>query len=477
MSMPFPIPSDENFTHLIENPLFHQLLDTLNIGISITDPSGTIRYFSRFCYLIYGLDPAQSVVGKKIDALFLTGEAGVLQSLQTKQINTLNSILHNGIEGPCRRYPILDNRGNMVCCLSEVLATTHENSCVEELMSNIRQLRRKIGDFIAQESPTGGSFDAIVGDSAVMRELRAMGKKFARSKEPVLIQGESGTGKELFAQAIHRASPRANGPFIAVNCAALPQGLAESELFGYAEGAFTGARRGGHKGKFELADKGTIFLDEIGELPLRLQAKLLRVLENNEIQKIGMSGSTFSDFRLIAATNRALSWMVDKNQFRADLYHRLNILEVKLPPLRKHRDDIPRLVAHLMNGICGPQHAAHLKISEEVFDIFMRYSWPGNVRELKNVLAYAYCCMDNGAAELMPQCLPERLLSRACPANIPVTTEQSLLSFRDMQRETEKTTIESALRATGGNKSRAARLLGFSRNTLYLKMKALGVMR
>ena len=308
-----------------------------------------------------------------------------------------------------------------------------------------------------------------------MQALKAMGKRFARSREPVLILGESGTGKELFAQAIHKASPRANGSFISVNCAALPRELAESELFGYVEGAFTGARKGGQKGKFELADKGTIFLDEIGELPLYLQAKLLRVLESNEIQKIGMSGSKYSDFRLIAATNRNLPELVDKRQFREDLYHRLNILELNLPPLRKHRGDIPSLITQLIEGICGPQKALEMRVSQDVLDLFMRYGWPGNVRELKNVLAYAYCCMDDDAVELTPRYLPERLFMGSRSEDVHAAVEPGAFSFQAMQREAEKRAIESALSLAGGNKSKAAKLLGFSRNTLYLKMKALGM--
>ena len=268
MSMPFPIASYEDFKRLVENPLFHQLLDALSIGVSLTDPTGTVRYFSQSCYHIYGLDPSESVVGKKIDAIFQTGRAGVLNSLQTRRINTVNSISYNGVEGLCRRCPILDDKGNLVCCLSEVIVTTYDNERIEELLHNLQQLKRKVGYFIAQETTGGGlrTFDDLVGDTSVMQALKAMGKRFARSREPVLILGESGTGKELFAQAIHKASPRANGSFISVNCAALPRELAESELFGYVEGAFTGARKGGQKGKFELADKGTIFLDEIGDL-------------------------------------------------------------------------------------------------------------------------------------------------------------------------------------------------------------------
>ena len=431
MSMPFPIASDEDFKRLVENPLFHQLLDALSIGVSLTDPTGTVRYFSQSCYHIYGLDPSESVVGKKIDAIFQTGRAGVLNSLQTRRINTVNSISYNGVEGLCRRCPILDDKGNLVCCLSEVIVTTHDNERIEELLHNLQQLKRKVGYFIAQETTGGGlrTFDDLVGDTSVMQALKAMGKRFARSREPVLILGESGTGKELFAQAIHKASPRANGSFISVNCAALPRELAESELFGYVEGAFTGARKGGQKGKFELADKGTIFLDEIGELPLYLQAKLLRV----------------------------------------------NILELNLPPLRKHRGDIPSLITQLIEGICGPQKALEMRVSQDVLDLFMRYGWPGNVRELKNVLAYAYCCMDDDAVELTPRYLPERLFMGSRSEDVHAAEEPGAFSFQAMQREAEKRAIESALSLAGGNKSKAAKLLGFSRNTLYLKMKALGM--
>ena len=166
MSMPFPIASDEDFKRLVENPLFHQLLDALSIGVSLTDPTGTVRYFSQSCYHIYGLDPAESVVGKKIDAIFQTGRAGVLNSLQTRRINTVNSISYNGVEGLCRRCPILDDKGNLVCCLSEVIVTTHDNERIEELLHNLQQLKRKVGYFIAQET-TGGGLRTFDDPSAI----------------------------------------------------------------------------------------------------------------------------------------------------------------------------------------------------------------------------------------------------------------------------------------------------------------------
>ena len=486
---------DECLVQLLENPLFHRMLDAMNTGISITDPSGTIRFFSTSCYAIHGLNPQDSVVGKKIDEVFHTGKDGVLKALRTGEINTGPSVARNGVESLCRRYPILD-KGKVLFCVTEVLATTHQNDQLDELLRGLQQLKSKSGYVIGKESAHGGAlctFESLVGNTKIMQELKNIGRRFARSQEPVLILGESGTGKELFAQAIHKASSRADGTFVSVNCAALPRELAESELFGYVEGAFTGAKKGGKKGKFELADNGTIFLDEIAELPLHLQAKFLRVLENNEIQKIGMGQSQYSNFRLIAATNRNLPDLIQHGQFREDLYHRLNILELRLPPLRQRKGDIPALLSQLIEGICGPQKALEIRLSPEVLKLFMHYAWPGNVRELKNVLAYAYCCMEDNEVELGVQHLPERLLAssyfmptaikppvrpREEAGQFPVNLDElppKSFSFRRLQEGTEKYAIESALAAAGGNKSRAARTLGISRNTLYLKMKALGM--
>ena len=388
MSMPFPIASDEDFKRLVENPLFHQLLDALSIGVSLTDPTGTVRDFSQSCYHIYGLDPSESVVGKKIDAIFQTGRAGVLNSLQTRRINTVNSISYNGVEGLCRRCPILDDKGNLVCCLSEVIVTTHDNERIEELLHNLQQLKRKVGYFIAQETTGGGlrTFDDLVGDTSVMQALKAMGKRFARSREPVLILGESGTGKELFAQAIHKASPRANGSFISVNCAALPRELAESELFGYVEGAFTGARKGGQKGKFELADKGTIFLDEIGELPLYLQAKLLRVLESRYVTRVGDHRPIPVDVRVIAATQTDLMKKVREGTFRKDLWFRLAVLTIVIPPLRDRKADIPALVRHFLRTKAAQFEMEVPDVPAPELERLYSHDWPGNVRELEFVI-------------------------------------------------------------------------------------------
>ena len=467
MSMPFPIASDEDFKRLVENPLFHQLLDALSIGVSLTDPTGTVRYFSQSCYHIYGLDPSESVVGKKIDAIFQTGRAGVLNSLQTRQINTVNSISYNGVEGLCRRCPILDDKGNLVCCLSEVIVTTHDNERIEELLHNLQQLKRKVGYFIAQETTGGGlrTFDDLVGDTSVMQALKAMGKRFARSREPVLILGESGTGKELFAQAIHKASPRANGSFISVNCAALPRELAESELFGYVEGAFTGARKGGQKGKFELADKGTIFLDEIGEMAFDLQAKLLRILETGEFLKIGDTKPVKVNVRVIAATNRDLAKEIADGHFREDLFYRLSVFHIHLPPLRERVDDIPLHVEAFVSALSSKIGKTIRTISPDYVRILKRYPWKGNVRELRNVVERSLIISDG-----------DTLTADTLPLTIQNPQDNTDSSYSGFDLDgVEKMHIQKVLKYTNGNKTETSRLLGIGLTTLYRKIEEYGL--
>ena len=468
MSMPFPIASDEDFKRLVENPLFHQLLDALSIGVSLTDPTGTVRYFSQSCYHIYGLDPSESVVGKKIDAIFQTGRAGVLNSLQTRRINTVNSISYNGVEGLCRRCPILDDKGNLVCCLSEVIVTTHDNERIEELLHNLQQLKRKVGYFIAQETTGGGlrTFDDLVGDTSVMQALKAMGKRFARSREPVLILGESGTGKELFAQAIHKASPRANGSFISVNCAALPRELAESELFGYVEGAFTGARKGGQKGKFELADKGTLFLDEIGDMPFDMQVKLLRVLQSGEIQRVGGLRTVPVDLRIISATNKDLKQAIAQHQFRADLYYRISTLSILVPPLRERAEDILPLAEHFIHRHELRLNRHPVPLPQETAEAILRYPWPGNIRQLESAVERAVHLAEGGAL------LPEHFgIADLMENRRPAAPAPAQATLEDIERQA----IAAALVRFGGNISQTAFALGVSRPTLYRKMSKYGL--
>lgn len=305
-----------------------------------------------------------------------------------------------------------------------------------------------------------GLDDEIVGSSQVISRVRDVIANLGASDAPVLIRGESGTGKELVARAVHKTSGRVSGPFIAINCAAIPETLLESELFGYERGAFTGANKK-KLGHFQLADNGTLFLDEIGDLPAALQAKLLRVLENNEVRPLGSEREIRVDIRLITATNRPLEDNIRGGSFREDLYYRINVFPIELPALRERREDVGPIARHLL------AHAGRDAgdLTDDALRKLQLYHWPGNVRELKNVLERAVIVRPRGAISA-----DDIILGAA----LSTTTEDGApesLNIEDM----EKRLIGEALRVTGGNKSEAARLLGITRRALYGRLDRYGL--
>jgi transcriptional regulator with PAS, ATPase and Fis domain len=284
---------------------------------------------------------------------------------------------------------------------------------------------------------------------------------------PVLITGESGTGKELFAQAIHEGSARRFSPFVHFNCAAIPRELFESELFGYEKGAFTGASPKGKLGKFELADQGTIFLDEIGELPLEMQPKLLRVLENKQFERVGGNHPLSSDFRVVAATNKNLQEMVDSGLFRTDLYYRINVIPLHIPPLRERPDDILPTAMHILKKHEQHVSAFRIKIDDQAAECLQDYSWPGNVRELSNVLERIICLTQKEVIQYSD--IPLSLRKRGKGSS------ETPLQLREHMETEEKSAIQEALIASGNNKTQAARKLGIHRSLLYKKMRKYGV--
>lgn len=313
-------------------------------------------------------------------------------------------------------------------------------------------------------------FDEIIGESLIFKEVKLEAKKSSQSTSTILIQGESGTGKELFARAIHFHSDRGKAPFIPINCAAIPEQLLESELFGYEEGAFTGARRGGKAGKFLLATGGTIFLDEIGDMPLHLQTKLLRVLQEQKIEKIGGKELIPIDVRVIAATNQDLERMVLDGEFRQDLFYRINVIPLHIPSLKERKEDIFILVDYLLKKCNHKLQKQIQAIEPQVLDIFMKYHWPGNVRELENTIEYAVN-MCNGK-RITTADLPKRLIGRGglCHPN----KEESIVPIRELERRA----IEKAItycNCKNQNTGDAARALGISRATLYRKIKEYGI--
>lgn len=325
------------------------------------------------------------------------------------------------------------------------------------------------------------AFDRIVSNNAKIAEIKREAYLASQGFSTILLTGESGTGKELFAEAIHEESGRP-GNFVKINCAAIPAELLESEFFGYAEGAFTGARKGGKPGKFELADRGTLFLDEIGDMPLALQAKLLRVLQGREFERIGDTKTRRVDVRIVAATNKNLQQLVREGKFREDLYYRINVIRIHIPPLRERLDDIPLLCEHFIKKLNQKMNRRVIGITPETLRILQQYHWPGNVRELENVLERAFHFSTGVWIE--PKHLPEDLQKEAPlpdvrrkPSHGPSASEYRLENLVladsrcDLLAQAEKQLILKALELSAGNRSLAAQRLGISRAALYQKLK------
>jgi DNA-binding NtrC family response regulator len=332
---------------------------------------------------------------------------------------------------------------------------------LKTILDEILMSKRRVDEARRQE------FQGIIGGNREMNHLYQLIERVAPSSATVLLEGESGTGKELIAKALHQLSPRKSFPFVCVNCAAIPTNLIESEMFGHEKGAFTGAfvQR---PGKFESAHGGTIFLDEIGELDKELQVKLLRVIQDKEFQRVGGNRSIKVDVRIIAATNKDLKMEVELGQFRKDLFYRLNVVNIKIPPLRERREDIPLLIRHFLKVISGKERKPILSLSPEAMDALLNYSYPGNVRELENFLERVMVTLKKDLIEL-----------RDLPDEVFMTKDQGVYDslFKSLPsngvplREMEKDLIRATLEKTFWNKSKAARVLGISRRLLYRRLK------
>lgn len=312
----------------------------------------------------------------------------------------------------------------------------------------------------------------IIGSSPGIVAARSLARRAARGDSNVLLLGETGVGKEVFARAIHEAGRRAHGSFVVVNCAAVPESLMESELFGYEEGAFTGALRTGRPGKFEQASGGTIFLDEIGDMPLMLQAKVLRAIQERTIERLGGAREIPVDARLIAATNKNLHEMVATGEFREDLYYRLDVITITIPPLRERKQDMPEIVDYFLKRLNKVCHTCVKGIHPTVMDAFLRHTWPGNLRELENVLERGLNLTDGD--EIHPEDIPIYFWET------PTSQPDVSAGFRgpgldDSLAAHERAILAAALRAAGNNRTRAARMLNISRSGLYKKLRRYGI--
>jgi DNA-binding NtrC family response regulator len=341
---------------------------------------------------------------------------------------------------------------------------------LDRALSKARDARRLV--VLQRQLREAGRLGEMVGASKPMQEVMRVVEMAAPSSASVLITGETGSGKEIVARTVHKLSPRANGPFVAINCSAIPETLMESEIFGHERGAFTGAAER-RIGCFELADGGTLLLDEIGEMPAPTQAKLLRVLEDRKVRRLGSKNETPVDVRVLAATNKDPEKAVASGVLRQDLYFRLNVFHINLPPLREHKDDIPLLVEHILRDV-NAKHGKHVRgVGAEVMDIFMSHTWPGNIRELRNVLERASIMCEKDL--ISRSALPEEFGRNTAkgPTDLAAIKFPVGTTVDAMEREL----ILQTLAATGNNKTRAADLLGISLKTLHNKLKEYGTER
>lgn len=441
----------------MDKEILAELFEQAYECIVVTDANGYILMMNkRYREFIR----ATEVVGKHVTEVIENTRMHIVGQTGKEEIADIHRI--NGREMIANRVPIWKD-GRLLAVLGTVMFQDVRQ--LHALSATVDQLKQELAYYKGELRRTLGavySFDQIVGSSSKMREVKKFAQKLAKSDTTVLITGESGTGKELFAHAIHAASRRGMGPFIRVNCAAIPDTLLESELFGYEEGAFTGAVRKGKKGKFELADRGTILLDEIGDMPLPLQAKLLRILQEKEVERVGGTRPIPLDVRVIASTNRNLPERIREGSFREDLFYRLNVVTLPIPPLRERYEDFPVLVHDLLEQVKESTGVTVKEIDQGVWEELNSYSWPGNVRELRNVLEHAIHMMEG------TRLTAEHLV-------IPILDQRGrtarLYTLKESLEQAEVEAIRRALAAAGGNKREAARQLGISKSSLYQKLE------
>ena len=438
-------------------------------GAVIVDTLANVVWMNDQYPVRLGIADPEAMLGQPIEA--------VIPNSQMRQVvesgrPIMLDIMDFGKESfVVTRLPLRDEGGKVVGAVGFMLYDDPRH--LAPVVSRYQRLRADLADAerkLADARRTKYTFASFVGCGPACTELKQVARRAARTISSLLILGETGTGKELLAQAIHAASPRANGPFVAVNIAAVPETLLEAEFFGVAGGAFTGADRRGREGKFKLADGGTLFLDEIGDMSLALQAKLLRVLQEREFEAVGSNRLQTVDIRVIAATSRNLEQMVADGLFRADLYYRLNVITLQTPPLRQRPEDMALLAEYLIELIGRQQGMPLHSISSPALNRLLLHDWPGNVRELANVLERALLMSDGDILEVadLDKVMPSPLGQRGMPV-------AGANGIAGVVAQAEREAIVAALNNARGNKTMAARLLGISRAALYEKIAVLGV--
>ncbi len=461
----------EEITDLKEmRSMLEAIINSTQDAISVVNEEGEGILINPAYTRLTGLTE-EDVIGKPADVDIAEGESMHYKVLQTKK-----PVKGERMKvGPQKKDVIVDVAPIIVDGdLKGSVAVIHDVSEIQRLTKELDEARRKLRELQAHYS-----FDDIIGESDTMQAAINKARKASSTPATVLLRGESGTGKELFAHAIHNSSDRSGYNFIRVNCSSLVDDLLESELFGYVEGAFTGARSGGKKGLFEEADGGTIFLDEIGKISKNLQTKLLRVLQEKEIVRVGGTHPINVDVRVIVATNTNLERAVQGNEFREDLYYRLNVFPIYIPPLRERKEDIPPLVNHIIRKYNQEYGRSVETFTDEVLERLKEYDWPGNVRELENVVGQAMIHMsieeDIITREHLPGLKTSTHTPRVARSRDSIISSLQEHSLKEIMNETEKKLILEALDKTGGNRKQAAKKLGIAVRSLYYKMNKYGI--
>ena len=437
------------------NYYYNQIINNINEGVIVIDKNGIIKIINNAAEKMLRIN-AENSIGKYVLNIFPHGE--LLSVMNSGEIQL------NKKEGKfIVTRKVITQNGEVIGGL-QIFSEKTEN----KLMGNSQN--KTFENILSSDKKAIYTFENIIGSSDKSREVMELAKRVAKIDSNVLITGESGTGKELFAHSIHNASRRCLKPFVKINCGAIPTELFESEMFGYEEGAFTGAKRSGRTGKFEHANGGTILLDEIGDMPMNMQVKLLRIIQEKELVRVGGNDAVKVDVRIIASTNKSLEQLIKDGKFREDLYYRLDVMHLKVPSLRERIEDIEKLSNELRIKICKKQGVYSEGISSEAIDYLKSYSWPGNIRQLENVIERAINLLDEEIF-IMPKHLPEKLTENKIKK---YSLENNYL--KDVVENIEKDLIMECIKKTGGNKKETAKILGLSRTGLYKKLNRYNLM-
>lgn len=454
------------------NNIHEIILNSIPSGIIFCDKDNKIRFINRTYAEYLGVNQKE-VIGRHIKHYIpATRISHVLES--GKPELGFKCSVGEGKEKKIlivNRIPVRGETGTVVGVISQSLFG--DIGELKDLSERLELLEKKVSSYrekISSALSANYTIEDIIGNSPAIAKAKKLIEKYAKTDSSVLIAGPTGSGKELFAHALHSKGKRKSGPFVSINCAAIPHDLLESELFGYVPGAFTGAEKRGKLGKIELADKGSLFLDEIGDMSLQAQVKLLRILEDKLVYRLGATHPSKVSFRLIAATNRDLDSMIRNGKFRQDLYYRLNTMIIHIPPLVKRQEDIPDLVRHILKGLDRNE----VSCSPAALDLLMKYDWPGNVRELKNAIECALSLISSDADTIEVSDLPATVTSPA--AATPFNRNECRPQVSTLA-DSERDLIIESLEQNNWNMAKTARLLGISRANLYEKTKKFNLSR